>query len=110
MSATDDALIAVSVVLPACGRMDLLDRSLDALMRGDFKTRMDALSQGVQNALLTPDEARGLENRPPMEGGDKLYIQGATVPLGSQPVAGSPPPAEQGGADEPRDPDTDPAA
>ncbi|WP_373888909.1 glycosyltransferase family 2 protein [Massilia sp. ST3] len=26
-------MLAVSVVLPACGRMDLLDRSLDALMR-----------------------------------------------------------------------------
>ena len=94
----------------AANRRRYVEHSLDALMRGDFKTRMDALSQGVQNALLTPDEARGLENRPPMEGGDKLYIQGATVPLGSQPVAGSPPPAEQGGADEPRDPDTDPAA
>ncbi|MGI4719063.1 MAG: glycosyltransferase family 2 protein [Janthinobacterium lividum] len=33
MPATDDATIAVSVVVPACGRMDLLDRSLDALMR-----------------------------------------------------------------------------
>ncbi|OON61949.1 glycosyl transferase family 2 [Massilia sp. KIM] len=39
MSATDDALIAVSVVLPACGRMDLLDRSLDALMRQSLDPR-----------------------------------------------------------------------
>lgn len=30
---TDDARIAVSVVVPACGRMDLLDRCLDALTR-----------------------------------------------------------------------------
>jgi GT2 family glycosyltransferase len=35
MATTDDA-IAVSVVVPACGRMDLLDRSLDALMRQNF--------------------------------------------------------------------------
>ena len=28
-----DAQVRVSVVLPACGRMDLLDRCLDALMR-----------------------------------------------------------------------------
>ena len=33
MPATDDATLAVSVVVPACGRMDLLDRNLDALMR-----------------------------------------------------------------------------
>ena len=33
---TDDAGIAVSVVVPACGRMDLLDRCLDALMRQQF--------------------------------------------------------------------------
>jgi GT2 family glycosyltransferase len=33
---TDDARIAVSVVVPACGRMDLLDRCLDALMRQQF--------------------------------------------------------------------------
>ena len=33
---TDDAMIAVSVVVPACGRMDLLDRCLDALMRQQF--------------------------------------------------------------------------
>ena len=30
---TDDATIVVSVVVPACGRMDLLDRCLDALVR-----------------------------------------------------------------------------
>lgn len=39
MSATDDAMIAVSVVLPACGRMDLLDRCLDALMRQSLDPR-----------------------------------------------------------------------
>ncbi|QOY93375.1 glycosyltransferase [Massilia sp. UMI-21] len=33
---TDDARIEVSVVVPACGRMDLLDRCLDALMRQQF--------------------------------------------------------------------------
>lgn len=30
---------------------------------------------------VTPNEARALEQRPPMPEGDKLYIQGATVPL-----------------------------
>ncbi len=35
---------------------------------------------------ITPNEARALENRPPLPNGDKLYIQGATVPLGEQPA------------------------
>lgn len=72
-----------------------VEHSVDGLMRGDFKTRMEALSRAIQTALLTPDEARGLENRPPMPGGDKLYIQGATVPLGTQPVT-QPAPADGG--------------
>lgn len=63
-----------------------VEHSLDGLMRGDFKSRIEAMARGVQSALMTPDEARALDNRPAMEGGDKLYIQGATVPLGSQPV------------------------
>ena len=63
-----------------------VEHNLDGLMRGDFKSRIEGLARGVQSAILTPDEARALENRPPMPEGDKLYIQGATVPLGSQPV------------------------
>jgi GT2 family glycosyltransferase len=39
MATLDDATIAVSVVVPACGRMDLLDRSLDALMRQGLDAR-----------------------------------------------------------------------
>jgi HK97 family phage portal protein len=62
------------------------EHSMDALMRGDFKSRLEALASGVQNALLTPNEGRGLDNRPPLPDGDKLYIQGATVPLGSTPT------------------------
>lgn len=55
--------------------------NLDGLQRGDFKSRNEALARGVQTSLLTPNEARALEDRPPLPGGDKLYIQGATVPL-----------------------------
>lgn len=62
-----------------------VEHSLDGLMRGDFKTRMDGLAQGIQNALLTPNEARALDNRAPLDGGNDLLIQGATVPLGQQP-------------------------
>jgi HK97 family phage portal protein len=66
------------------------EHSLDGLMRGDFKTRMEGMGQAVQNGLLTPNEGRSLDNRPPLPGGDKLYIQGATVPLGTQPTQPNP--------------------
>ncbi|WP_247296413.1 phage portal protein [Bradyrhizobium sp. 179] len=66
------------------------EHNLDALMRGDFKSRIDALARGVQTALYTPDEARALDNRPPVKGGDVAYMQGATVPLGTVPVTTAP--------------------
>jgi len=61
-----------------------VEHNLDGLLRGDFLARMNGLGQAVQNALLTPDEARALENRPSKGGNaDKLFIQGATVPIDS---------------------------
>ena len=61
---------------------------LDGLLRGDFKTRMEGYALGIQNSITTPNEARKLENRPAKAGGDDLMIQGATVPLGRQPMQG----------------------
>ncbi|QDK32680.1 phage portal protein [Sphingomonas sp. IC081] len=58
--------------------------SMAGLLRGDFATRMEGLQKAVNSAILTPNEARAFENLPPMEGGDELWIQGATVPLTQQ--------------------------
>ncbi|NBB38667.1 phage portal protein [Sphingobium yanoikuyae] len=58
---------------------------LDGLQRGDFASRMTGLAMAVNTALITPNEARALDNRPPLEGGDELMIQGATVRLKAQP-------------------------
>jgi HK97 family phage portal protein len=64
--------------------------NVDGLLRGDFKTRMDGYATGVQNAIITPDEARDRENLPRKSGdADSLHIQGATVPLGQQKQAGN---------------------
>lgn len=71
--------------------------NLDGLLRGDFKTRMDGYASGIQNGVLTPNEARRQENRSDMDEGNKLMIQGATVPLGSQPIT---PPATEGTGNE----------
>lgn len=64
-----------------------VEHSLDGMMRGDFKSRLEGLSTAVNTALLTPNEARALDNRPAKDNGDDLYIQGATVKLGSQVAA-----------------------
>jgi HK97 family phage portal protein len=78
------------------------EHNLDALMRGDFLSRISALSRGVQTALYTPDEARGLEGRAKVKGGDVAYMQGATVPLGTVPTKSVGAPAdENGGVDDP---------
>ena len=71
-----------------------VEHNIDGLLRGDFATRMSGLSQAIQNAVLTPNEARALENRPAKDKGNDLLIQGATVPLGTQPAPA--PPATEG--------------
>lgn len=68
-------------------RTKFVEFNLDALMRGDFETRFNAYGQAIQNGINTPDEIRTMENWPAKGGpADKLYIQGATVPLGTQPA------------------------
>jgi HK97 family phage portal protein len=57
--------------------------NLDGIMRGDFKSRIEALARGVQTALYTPNEARGYLDQAPsdQDGADQLHMQGATVPI-----------------------------
>jgi HK97 family phage portal protein len=62
-----------------------VEHSLDGLLRGDYATRMEGHAASIQNAIRTPNEVRRLENLPDLPKGDELLIQGATVPLGSQP-------------------------
>lgn len=63
-----------------------VEHNLDGLLRGDFASRMTGLGQAIQNGVLTPNEARLIENRPAHENpvANELHIQGATVPLGNQ--------------------------
>ena len=75
-----------------------VEHNLDGLMRGDFITRMNGLGNAVQNSILTPDEARALENRPAKGGNaDKLFMQGATVPIDSMDNQGGASTPDNGG-------------
>ena len=73
---------------------------LDSLLRGDFKTRMDGLARSVQGSIRTPNEARRSEGLPehPNPKADELYMQGATLELGTTPAPGAAPaPIDNGG-------------
>jgi len=85
------------------GRMNnarYVEHNLDGLLRGDFKSRIDGITKGIQTALLTPNEGRALENRPRHKNpaADELLVQGATVPLGTEQTPPEPPqPPQQTG-------------
>ena len=85
------------------GSNRIVEFNLDGLLRGDYKTRMEGNSTAIQTGQLTPNEARAMDNREPLEGGDKLYIQGATVPLDGHtgPPAPEQTPPQEGNNDEP---------
>lgn len=53
----------------------------DALLRGNIKDRFEVYAKGVQNGITTRNEARQLENLPPIEGGDVLTAQVNLVPV-----------------------------
>lgn len=53
----------------------------EGLLRATQKDRYEGYRTGIQSGLLTPNEARAMEWLPAVEGGDKLLIQGAMVPV-----------------------------
>ncbi|CAD7336133.1 phage portal protein [Sphingomonadales bacterium 58] len=65
--------------------------NLDGMQRGAFKDRIEGIARAIMTGQMTPDEGRALEDRPadPSGAGSKLYIQGATVPLGTTPPIGN---------------------
>lgn len=54
---------------------------LEGLLRADSAGRAAIQNSQSQNGILTRNEIRAMENRPPMEGGDVLTVQSNLVPL-----------------------------
>lgn len=48
---------------------------LSDLLRMDPATQIETLSKGVLGGLMKPNEARKAINRPPVDGGDSVYLQ-----------------------------------
>ena len=65
--------------------------NLNALMRGDYKTRMEAYRTGVQMGLYSLNEIRKLEDMNPIEveGGDTHWVNSAMIPIEKQMEGGS---------------------
>jgi HK97 family phage portal protein len=68
--------------------------NLDGVARTDLLARYQAHSEGVRGGFLKPNEARALEDKAPVDGGDQLYMQSQMVPitqLGQSPAASAAP-------------------
>lgn len=48
---------------------------IDGLWRMDTATKHKALADGIRGGFVTPNEARFVTGRPPLEGGDTVYLQ-----------------------------------
>mgnify|MGYP005750902105 CR=1 FL=1 len=57
--------------------------NLEALQRGDYKSRMDGHRIAINTGLYSQNEARAMENMAPFEGGDRKWIQMNMMPLDS---------------------------
>lgn len=59
----------------------------DALLRSEWKNRIDALVRGVQGGVFSPNEARAMEGLAAVEGGDQPRVQQQLVALDWEPPA-----------------------
>jgi len=94
------------------GLTSWVDLDTNELLRMELGKRMDALGKGVQNGIITPNEARdrSLENLSAMDGGDGGFMQRQMTPVAllgdlaaaelkkaqAPPPAPAPPPGDTG--------------
>lgn len=89
-----EAGIRTNLMSESDGRLYSVEFDFDALTRMNRNLRFDGYGKGINAGVLTPNEARGMEGWAPMEGGDKLLVNGTMVPLDSvqaRPVPTPPP-------------------
>jgi len=60
---------------------DYLELDLEALLRANFRDRIEGLARGVQGGIFSPNEARAKEDLPAMPFGDEPRVQQQIVPL-----------------------------
>ena len=55
--------------------------NVDAILRADFKTKVETLSKATNSFLMTPNEARQKLDLEKVDGGDRLLGNGASIPV-----------------------------
>ena len=83
-------IAAVPDAFPIANATAQFKINLDTVARADSKTRAETGEILVRSGQATPDEVREYEDRVPLLGGDKLYMQSQMVPLGTQPTQPGP--------------------
>jgi len=74
-------------LLPTIARQTLfIEHDLSGLLRGDMQARYAAYQVGRQWGWLSPNEIRGLENMPAIEGGDEYLSPLNMAPLAERPI------------------------
>lgn len=60
-----------------------IEFDFSSLLRGNAKTRTETQAAAVAGNLMTINEARAEEGRPPVPNGDVMYAQSQMIPIGS---------------------------
>lgn len=55
--------------------------NVDSILRADIKTRYESYRIGVQGGFITANEARELEEKEALPGGDRLLVNGNMMPI-----------------------------
>ena len=75
---------------PDFGDAFYFEHLIDGVLRGSTEERIAANAQAIQTGQMTPAEARELENRPFLEGSDRLFVNTAMAPLDEAPAMSPP--------------------
>lgn len=75
-----EASLIVNLIGDRLGKYEA-EFNFEGLLRADQKSRFDGYRTGIQGGILKPNEARIMEGLPPVEGGDALFMQSATLPI-----------------------------
>ena len=70
-----------SLLTPAEKATYFAEYSIEGLLRGDSAARAAFYSTALQNGWMSRNEVRGLENLPPVDGGDMLTVQSNMVAI-----------------------------
>ena len=70
---------------------------LSGLFATDLRTRAEYVKACVESGTMTPNEGRAFEDRPPIEGGDQIFISCNVAPIDSPKLRGEDSPKSKSG-------------